>query len=175
MRLYEGIFIINPECQEEEADAQIEKIKEVIIANKGEVEDVEKWGKRQLTYSIQKKSDGIYYYILFKSDPSAMKELGRRYKLNELLMRFLIVLHDPKVRKISLKRRKRDYIKISPNMDMYIDYKRPDIIGRFLTDRGKIVPRRINGLSSKDQRKITTAIKRARFLAMLPYVDEVYR
>ncbi|OQY28244.1 MAG: 30S ribosomal protein S18 [Candidatus Cloacimonetes bacterium 4572_55] len=90
-------------------------------------------------------------------------------------MRFLIVLHDPKVRKISLKRRKRDYIKISPNMDMYIDYKRPDIIGRFLTDRGKIVPRRINGLSSKDQRKITTAIKRARFLAMLPYVDEVYR
>jgi small subunit ribosomal protein S18 len=50
-----------------------------------------------------------------------------------------------------------------------IDHKRPDILKRFVTERGKIIPRRVSGASAKQQRKICIAVKRARFLGILPY------
>jgi small subunit ribosomal protein S18 len=50
-----------------------------------------------------------------------------------------------------------------------MDYKEPDILRGFLTERGKIVPRRISGNCAKHQRKLTMAIKRARDLALLPF------
>ena len=50
-----------------------------------------------------------------------------------------------------------------------IDYKKPDILRRFITDRGKIIPRRISGATAKQQRVICRAVKRARFLALIPY------
>ena len=49
------------------------------------------------------------------------------------------------------------------------DYKDPQTLRHFITDRGKIVPRRISGLSAKQQRALTRAIKRARMIALLPY------
>lgn len=52
---------------------------------------------------------------------------------------------------------------------MVVDYKSPDILRRFITDRGKIIPRRISGATASQQRTITTAIKRARFLGLIPY------
>ncbi|MFZ5478476.1 MAG: 30S ribosomal protein S18 [Myxococcota bacterium] len=51
------------------------------------------------------------------------------------------------------------------------DYKDPARLKRFLTERGKILPRRITGLSAKQQRMIALAIKRARHLALLPYIQ----
>lgn len=52
---------------------------------------------------------------------------------------------------------------------LIIDYKNPQLLKAFLTDRGKIVPSRISGVSARHQRQITRAIKRARMLALLPY------
>ncbi|MBA3722800.1 MAG: 30S ribosomal protein S18 [Parachlamydiaceae bacterium] len=54
-----------------------------------------------------------------------------------------------------------------------IDYKDIDTLSKFITERGKILPRRITGVSSYHQRKLTTAIKRARHVALLPFVAEV--
>jgi small subunit ribosomal protein S18 len=51
-----------------------------------------------------------------------------------------------------------------------IDYKDPKVLGRYISERGKIVPSRITAVSQKAQRKLARAIKRARFLALLPYV-----
>jgi len=50
-----------------------------------------------------------------------------------------------------------------------LDYKNVDLLRRFITDRGKIVPRRISGVSAPFQRKLTREIKRARAIALLPY------
>ena len=50
-----------------------------------------------------------------------------------------------------------------------IDYKNPQLLKSFLTDRGKVVPARISGVSARQQRQITKAVKRARMLALIPY------
>ncbi|NBB89619.1 MAG: 30S ribosomal protein S18 [Spirochaetes bacterium] len=52
--------------------------------------------------------------------------------------------------------------------NLTIDYKRPEILRRFVTDSGKILPRRITGTSAKNQRRLIREIKRARYLALLP-------
>lgn len=52
-----------------------------------------------------------------------------------------------------------------------IDYKDIDLLRKFITERGKILPRRITGLTSQQQRQLTAAIKRARILALLPFVN----
>ena len=57
----------------------------------------------------------------------------------------------------------------------YIDYKDEKRLSRFVTDRGKIVPRRVSGACARHQTQIATAIKRARILAILPFTSEHYR
>ncbi|MBF2047812.1 30S ribosomal protein S18 [Leptolyngbya sp. 7M] len=52
-----------------------------------------------------------------------------------------------------------------------IDYKDVDLLRKFITERGKILPRRITGLTAKQQRDLTQAIKRARILALLPFIN----
>jgi small subunit ribosomal protein S18 len=53
-----------------------------------------------------------------------------------------------------------------------IDYKDVDLLRKFITERGKILPRRITGLTAKQQRDLTQAIKRARILALLPFINK---
>jgi len=53
-----------------------------------------------------------------------------------------------------------------------IDYKDVDLLRKFITERGKILPRRITGLTAKQQRELTIAIKRARILALLPFINQ---
>ena len=57
----------------------------------------------------------------------------------------------------------------------YIDYKAPNFLLQFVNEQGKILPRRITGKSLKYQRKVATAVKRARHLAMLPYVTDLLK
>ncbi|MFQ3546272.1 30S ribosomal protein S18 [Halobacillus rhizosphaerae] len=54
----------------------------------------------------------------------------------------------------------------------HIDFKDTDLLKRFVSDRGKILPRRVTGTSAKYQRKLTKAIKRSRQMALLPYTTE---
>ncbi len=54
----------------------------------------------------------------------------------------------------------------------YVDWKDVEYLRQFIPERGKIMPRRISGISAKDQRRLATAIKRARTMAMLPFVSE---
>ena len=57
------------------------------------------------------------------------------------------------------------------NKIAHIDYKDVDLLKKFVSERGKILPRRVTGTSAKYQRKLTVAIKRARTMALLPYVS----
>lgn len=68
------------------------------------------------------------------------------------------------------RRRKVDFI--AANHIEYVDYKDTELLQRFISERGKILPRRVTGTSAKNQRKLTTAIKRARIMGLLPFVAE---
>ena len=68
------------------------------------------------------------------------------------------------------RRRKVDYI--AANHIDYVDYKYVDLLKRFISERGKILPRRVTGTSAKNQRKVANAIKRARIMGLLPFVAE---
>jgi small subunit ribosomal protein S18 len=68
------------------------------------------------------------------------------------------------------KRRKVCYFTV--NKITHIDYKDLDTLKKFISERGKILPRRVTGTSAKYQRALTTAIKRARTIALLPYTTE---
>ncbi|NNF05486.1 MAG: 30S ribosomal protein S18 [Candidatus Eisenbacteria bacterium] len=70
---------------------------------------------------------------------------------------------------------KKKYCKLCFEKVVRVDYKDERKLQRFITDHGKIVPRRVSGCCTKHQSMLTTAIKRARVLALLPYTHEMYR
>ena len=71
--------------------------------------------------------------------------------------------------------KKKQYCWFQKNKIQYIDYKDPDFLLRFVNEQGKILPRRLTGTSLKYQRKLATAIKRARHLSLLPYVSDMLK
>lgn len=71
--------------------------------------------------------------------------------------------------------KKKKYCRFKVNNIKYIDYKDPSFLKRFLNEQGKILPRRLTGTSLKYQRKIGTSVKRARHLALLPYVTDLMK
>ena len=76
----------------------------------------------------------------------------------------------PQQRRGGHRRRKVDFI--AANHIDYVDYKDVDLLKRFISERGKILPRRVTGTSAKNQRKVANAIKRARIMGLLPFVAE---
>jgi small subunit ribosomal protein S18 len=74
--------------------------------------------------------------------------------------------------KIRNSRPAKKYCRFKRNGIKYIDYKDPDFLWKFLNDQGKMLPRRITGTSLKYQRRLSTAVKRARHLGLLPFVTD---
>jgi len=68
--------------------------------------------------------------------------------------------------------RRRKYCRFTAEGIQEIDYKDLDMLKQYISENGKIVPSRITGTTAKYQRQLSTAIKRARFLALLPYTDQ---
>ena len=87
---------------------------------------------------------------------------------NEAQIRYLTPLD------ISTKNRKK-YCRFKRLGIKYIDYKDPDYLLKFINEQGKILPRRLTGTSLKYQRKVSVAIKRARHIAIMPYVGDMLK
>jgi small subunit ribosomal protein S18 len=76
---------------------------------------------------------------------------------------------------ISIETQKTKYCRCRKNRIKYIDYKDPDFLLKLVNEQGKILPRRVTGTSMKYQRRVAQAIKRARHLALLPYVTDLLK
>jgi small subunit ribosomal protein S6 len=92
VREYETVFIIDPSCDESQVEQEINSVKEIIAAGEGKVVEAESWGRRRLAYDIRKKKEGTYAFVRFSGEPSVLQELNRRLKLNELILRHLVVV-----------------------------------------------------------------------------------
>lgn len=71
--------------------------------------------------------------------------------------------------------KKKKYCRFKKSGIKYIDYKDPNFLLKFVNEQGKILPRRLTGTSVKYQRKVSKAVKRARHLALLPYVADMLK
>jgi small subunit ribosomal protein S18 len=75
----------------------------------------------------------------------------------------------------SVEIKKKKYCRFKKNKIKFIDYKDGEFLKKFLNEQGKILPRRITGTSLKYQRKVAKAVKRARHIALLPYVTDMMK
>ena len=76
---------------------------------------------------------------------------------------------------IAVENKKKKYCRFKKSGIKYIDYKDPEFLKKFLNEQGKILPRRITGTSLKYQRRVAEAVKRARQIALLPYVTDLMK
>ncbi|MDX2190528.1 MAG: 30S ribosomal protein S18 [Bacteroidota bacterium] len=80
-----------------------------------------------------------------------------------------MTLVNEKINSIEIKKK---YCRFKKSGIKYIDYKNPDFLLKFINEQGKILPRRLTGNSLKYQRQVAQAVKRARHIALLPYVAD---
>ncbi len=95
MNKYELMFIIDPVLEDDKKEAVIETVKGIIAAD-GEVAETDVWGLRKLAYPIQKKTEGYYVVMQFAAAPELPKELDRRLRISDNVMRHIIVSKDEK-------------------------------------------------------------------------------
>ena len=91
MRNYELMTIFKPDLEEKDVQAAVERLGSQITARGGEVTSSDLWGRRRLAYPIQDFRDGIYNLTQMKLDPKAVEELERSLKLNDQIIRYMIV------------------------------------------------------------------------------------
>ena len=108
MRVYEELFIVKPDIPEEEVDGFVEQIQHVITTGKGTIDKTDKWGTRKLAYRIQKYNEGIYVLIQFSSSPELVKEVERRMRVSDQVIKFITVRIDEKLKKIEKRKKARD-------------------------------------------------------------------
>ena len=95
MNNYEVMFIIEAALEDDKKEAMVEMVKEIISAD-GEVGKVDVWGMRRLAYPIRKKNEGYYVLIEFSASPNLPKELDRRLKITDSIIRHIIINKDEK-------------------------------------------------------------------------------
>lgn len=95
MRDYEIVYIFDAALAEAAINEKLERYHALVaVGGRGEVLALDHWGTRQLAYPIDKKTSGYYVVAQFRTDPTALVEFERVLKLDEDLMRHLLVLHE---------------------------------------------------------------------------------
>ena len=183
MRLYEVVYILDPALDEGAANGKLEKFHELATAKGGEVTAVDHWGSRQLAYPISKKKSGYYVVAQFTAASEALPEFERLLKLDEEVMRYLLVLNEgePTSGQSILAEVRRPVTEEEPDDEEEEEEDDEDAPPQFQGGRGrrrrlegppesgKILPKRTTKVTANFQRQLGRAVKRARYLALIPY------
>lgn len=213
MRDYELVLIFHPALGEDAIHQKLERFHGLVSGGDAQITVVDHWGGRQLAYPIQKQTSGYYVITQFHGDPTSLPELERIMKLDEGVLRYLIVVNEGEPTsgmsvvatasrasgapeesdadadeqdgdkdgedeadtrsgmsppEFSGGRGHRRRIEGPPIT--VLNYKDVATLSRFVTEQGKLLPRRTTRVAAGFQRKLGRAVKRARYLALLPYV-----
>jgi len=213
VRLYEAVYIFDAALDEAAINAKLEQHHGLVTGKEGEVTAVDHWGARQLAYPVEKNKTGYYVVAQFNGDPDALPEFERALKLDEALLRYLVVLNEGEPTTGMSILAPRPIAPVSDDDDddddddrdlpdedevedddrtsppefsggrgrrrrvegpriQLLNYKDVSTLSRFLTESGKILPRRTTKVTAGFQRQLGRAIKRARYLALLPYLRD---
>lgn len=184
MRHYEIVLIVHPD-QSEQVGGMVERYSKVIQDANGKVHRFEDWGRRQLAYPIEKLHKGHYVLLNIECDSKIYDELMHAFRFNDAIIRHLVLSRDVALTDESPMMKKHERTERAEDKGFYFnrssrarlprtttfDYKDQNLSDH-LTESKKIMPGRLNGANAKQQRQLATAIKRARFLALLPFCDQ---
>ena len=108
MRIYEELFIVKPDAPDEEVDQYVEQLRSQLTSLGATVDKVDKWGKRKLAYKVDKYREGAYILFQFSAGPETVKELERRLRVSDLVLKFLTVRIDQTLKRLDKKKKQRD-------------------------------------------------------------------
>jgi small subunit ribosomal protein S6 len=91
MLLYETIFIIHPELNEEDVEEHIKRVENLVTRLGGEIVKTERWGKKRLAYEVDKHRYGFYVLLRLRGNPAFLPELERHYRLTEGIIKSLVI------------------------------------------------------------------------------------
>ena len=214
MRLYEVVYILDPALEESAVTTKLETFHALATAQGGEVSAVDHWGGRLLAYPINKQKSGYYVVAQFTAAAEALPEFERLLKLDEEVMRYLLVLNEgePTSGQSVVAESTKPVSEKNPDDDdddedgdkreasaeeeeeedpsgrppefqgsrgrrqrmegppiILLNYKDVSTLSRFLTEQGKILPKRTTKVTAAFQRQLGSAVKRARYLSLVPY------
>ena len=217
MKPYETVYIFHPSLTEDQVNEKLERFHALVTKPKGaEVTAVDHWGVRQLAYQVKGQRQGYYVVAQFTAEPSDLGQLERAMKLDDDLLRSLVVLSEGEPTsgmsvlaetpesvgeredddeddddededdeegedeeygqgetsppEFTGGRGRRRRIE-GPAIEL-LNYKDVGTLSRFVTEQGKILPKRTTKVTARFQRQLGRAVKRARYLALLPYVQK---
>ncbi len=94
MRKYEAMYIIRPNIDDESKKALVERFDNILTENGAEITESKDWGKRRLAYEIKDYREGYYHIVKFVAKPEAVQEFDRLIKINEDIIRHIVVKED---------------------------------------------------------------------------------
>jgi len=198
MRHYEIVFLVHPD-QSEQVPGMVDRYKAMITENKGRVDRFEDWGRRQLSYSINKVRKAHYILMNITCDLKTLEEVESSFRYNDAIIRDLILskksiitepspmMNQPQTedeKKANADKEKsssaetanttkqRKYVKRDKEDVQLVDYKDVDRLRQYIMKTGRILPRRITKTSARYQRKLASEIRLARHLALLEFCDQ---
>jgi small subunit ribosomal protein S6 len=96
MNIYENMIILNAAISDEDAEATVNRIKDLIAGQGGEVLKVDVWGRRKLAYEIKKQKKGLYALLYFKAPAPTVKKLEELYKVTDQVLKYMVIKLEPK-------------------------------------------------------------------------------
>jgi small subunit ribosomal protein S6 len=108
MRIYEELFIVRPDAPEEEIDALNAQLEGVIKQTGGSVDKIDKWGVRRLAYRVAKRGEGYYVLIQFRCEAQTVKEVERRLRVTDSVIKYLTVRIDEKLKWLEKRKKARE-------------------------------------------------------------------
>jgi small subunit ribosomal protein S6 len=106
-RVYEILFIVDPNLGEAEVDALAAQVQGFMEKEGGAVTKVEKWGKKRLAYEVRRHREGSYVLLVAEADAGVVKEVERRIRVTDGVIRFITVRVDDDLRKAERRRSRR--------------------------------------------------------------------
>jgi small subunit ribosomal protein S6 len=94
MRHYELMVILDPDVEERTVGPALDQFLNVVKKDGGNVEKVDIWGRRRMSFEIKKKAEGIYAVVDLQAEPATVKELDRQLNLNEAVLRTKVIRPD---------------------------------------------------------------------------------
>ncbi len=175
MRKYETVVLFKSDATKEYINSVSKKLEKIMKAKPGQLIKKDDWGIRKFAYPIQDLEQGRYIFWYFENEPKVVKEIDKALRFDEELLRYATIISGPEVSTEEEDPRGKKPVKGRGRLSVQMDYKDTAGLTKFLTERGKIIPRRVTGIDSKSQRDLTIAVKRARQLALLSFTEGFYQ